>query len=609
MLLNNIRTFYPKIDIKRVPTAKWFTILLYTRAIILDRFLNKAWNTRNSDGPAKWLAFHTSCSPSFDPFNTLFQLFILETPDLAYAFLRSFTTGHLDRLVKDDKRRLYYCIYEAQCDLEQCDFELVEKPIPMLRIELACIISNRLSAYRKPEPKNIFIAGTSLRMNEASCIIQDVKSYDEATYKYVMTGCKKHVDFPLLTTEEDFKRLLKQHDIRVPEGYLTHVEKWSVPLRGRYRWSVLYIDRLKLLQNGGWTPKAIENEAQRTMREAKIQLQKRLEVLEKQNQTRLLDQLCQVAIQSDLLDKPTIFEDDKDCEMISEAFAVVKPIGKDQNQYRSQLQEQLALEAVIEFFRDRRPQQYDEKLRRFLFSQQNDAGALGKVAEWFLAWELRKCLHNSQRMTGSPENILHRRKAILANLGNAENLKQRHRCLEDYCLLEGERTGHCYDQRLKDIPIYEWMASIRNGKKPAASFYLPDNLAGPDILFALQHSKTSAKTPGDSVILLGPSITAVAIETTNPRSWYTGKNPNLWRDEQKRQADLNADKRTSENEYFVRLDKRQTENLFGAAFFRLMVAMKNKEKDVKKLDEITHGKRGRNNPGPADPRAGKKSKR
>lgn len=136
--------------------------------------------------------------------------------------------------------------------------------------------------------------------------------------------------------------------------------------------------------------------------------------------------------------------------------------------------------------------------------------------------ELRKCLHGSQRMTGSPENILCRRKNILANLGKAENLvkaenlKQRHKYLEDYCLLEGEKTGHCYDQRPKDIRIDEWMASIRNGKKPAASFYFPDNLAGPDILFALKCSKMTKETPGDGVILC-------IVQVRSPKTKYCSK--------------------------------------------------------------------------------------
>lgn len=72
--------------------------------------------------------------------------------------------------------------------------------------------------------------------------------------------------------------------------------------------------------------------------------------------------------------------------MISQAFAVVKPIDEHQNQLRSQLREQLALEAVIEFFREHQRPQYDKKLTDFLYLQQNDAGALGKAAEWFLAW-------------------------------------------------------------------------------------------------------------------------------------------------------------------------------------------------------------------------------
>lgn len=75
------------------------------------------------------------------------------------------------------------------------------------------------------------------------------------------------------------------------------------------------------------------------------------------------------------------------------------------------------------------------------------------------------------------------------------------------------------------------------------------------------------------------------------------------------QAHPSADKRTSDNEYFVRLDKGQTESLFGATFCRLVEAMKNKEKDMKKLDEMTHGKRKRNDPDPVDPRVVKKSRR
>lgn len=176
---------------------------------------------------------------------------------------------------------------------------------------------------------------------------------------------------------EEFKRQLQPS--KIPTLVLS-------PLRGRYLWLVQYIERLKQKALEKWTPEEIRIEAEKTAKRAEIHLEKRLTRLQEEKQFSLLDQLCWVAIQSDLLDKPTIFEKDEDCKMISLAFAVVKPIDESRHQYGSQLREQLALEAVIEFFRQNQRSQYDKKLRDFLYSQQNDAGALRKVAEWFLAW-------------------------------------------------------------------------------------------------------------------------------------------------------------------------------------------------------------------------------
>lgn len=45
------------------------------------------------------------------------------------------------------------------------------------------------------------------------------------------------------------------------------------------------------------------------------------------------------------------------------------------------------------------------------------------------------------------------------------------------------------------IPPWEWMKTIRNGPndlRPAASFYFPDHLAGPDLMFALEHGSDSS---------------------------------------------------------------------------------------------------------------------
>jgi hypothetical protein len=541
-----IRKLCPNISVNSVPIQSWYRLLLFSRKLILDRFLGMIEKNGDTDGPAKWLAFQTSCSPSCDPFNTLFQLLILDSRPFSWLASRlTFDTPYLDRLVKDDTKGLYFCIDEAQCDLDEAVTDSLGVTTPMLGIELQCIFDQQASFCQIPKPGNVFIAGTSLRLSEATSVVQDIRL--RGTFfslrgvipePLVMADCKKHADYPLLATSEDFRKLLTQHGVSKKmqdPGIIKIIEENSRPLRGRYRWSVRYIERLNRLVDTKLTPEVIKIEAEKTAKEAKDQLKERLEALQKKQHVRLLDQLCSVAIQSDLLGKPTIFENDKKCKMISLAFAVVAPMNKDESQYRSQLREQLALEAIMEFFRGNWRAKYDEKLTSFLYSEQNDAGALGKVAEWFLAWvslcagvetrmidclltsilgkELRKCLCGSNRMIGSPEDFRERRRDFLRVLGKARHLTCKGKVLEgevkdfarNYCLVEGARTGHCYDGTPSGLRIWEWMSSIRNSEKipPVASFYFPDSFAGPDLLFALKRRGTSdEKAPFDPILCI-----------------------------------------------------------------------------------------------------------
>jgi hypothetical protein len=46
--------------------------------------------------------------------------------------------------------------------------------------------------------------------------------------------------------------------------------------------------------------------------------------------------------------------------------------------------------------------------------------------------------------------------------------------------------------------------------------------------------------------------------------------------------DLSVSNCTSKEEYFIRCDKSETEKLFGVAFNRLMVAMKEKNTDIER---------------------------
>lgn len=120
--------------------------------------------------------------------------------------------------------------------------------------------------------------------------------------------------------------------------------------------------------------------------------------------------------------------------------------------------------------------------------------------------ELRKCLCGSDRMIGSPEDIDNRRARILTEFAKAEHVKSDEVSAVDgfasHWLVEGKRTGHCYDQSQPSrIPIWDWMRSIREDSQPPASFYFPDNLAGPDLLFGWKRSNFTDETPNDDMVL------------------------------------------------------------------------------------------------------------
>ena len=155
----------------------------------------------------------------------------------------------------------------------------------------------------------------------------------------------------------------------------------GIRLQGRYLWSVRYLEHLnrhkdKLHSN------AISTSAEFAIMEAKESLKNRLSRLRREKYDAILQELCWVLIQSDLLDRPTIFEKDEDHQMITEAFAVVETQGESLN---GTLKEYHAMDAAREWFRNESKDMYFGKFKEYLGFSTNDAGSFGKAAEWFLA--------------------------------------------------------------------------------------------------------------------------------------------------------------------------------------------------------------------------------
>lgn len=112
-------------------------------------------------------------------------------------------------------------------------------------------------------------------------------------------------------------------------------------------------------------------------------------------------------------------------------------------------------------------------------------------------------------MIGSPDNISGRSEKLFVALGRAKPLKSSNLPGGDYamgdiprnfCLVEGRKTGHCHNKS-QPSSLPKWLASVRTGRQqPVASFYFPDTLAGPDLLFALKR-KVRSDSPQADVIL------------------------------------------------------------------------------------------------------------
>ncbi len=311
--------------------------------------------------------------------------------------------------------------------------------------------------------------------------------------------------------QEDFVREL-----------LDLILNYGTPLRGRYLWLARYVDRIKerfdehqqltkvvvssaavaegvisnvavaegVISNVADAEVVISNVAVETMNEGKEHLKQRLSRLRDENYTKILKELCLVVIQSDLLDRATVFENDRDHQMISEAFAVVEtregqPVGI--------LKERLAMEAATEWFREEHWEMYSERIKEYLRFSTNDASSFGKAAEWFLALvrnpfprqkdmtliyskELWNCLHHSDRMTGSEGEK--RRRKILETLSRAskdgkevreEGTRSRPqkpsreplKLASTHRLVEGQNIGCTYD-RVTSTPFRSRFATDSN---------------------------------------------------------------------------------------------------------------------------------------------------
>lgn len=528
---------------------QWLTNLIYCRVLVLKAFMgvvdSELPHLCNSNSlyslPRLWLFLQTNSK--VDLFDNLFQLSCAKTSTTHIEM------SHFSRLFRDEP--FFYCLDEAQADLDftinvdSHQVSLLEcwsksfthhSPLPGLDVNyepLELIVEPddvnfkpKLGLHRKsPNPAPCIFAGTSLKAQEAE------GSINKHGFTYGIPSGRNSgkvellSDFPLTETEHQFGLVMEKHgtagivgtaDQGIRSNLIDMISKYGKPLRGRTGWTVRYLKHVNgwllshnahnLLPDFSLEP-GIQKLAEEVINEVKNDLIARLQRIATEDLMELMSDICWTVIQCDLFSRPVAFSNIYGPKMISEAFAIMREYPGQGQGSQYWLVERLAVDAAKEYFVNQKPDLVEIKLLEFLRMASNDSSLFGKASEWFLAWvsmpqtftgltdilqRLNRIFNVSGvKLCGSegdhlPELLNLLSEATPLNGGQKLNLSQ-------YDIIQGSNTGLMY--RIQGVELSEWMGQIRNtrkdtGRKVDATFYFPENQAGPDLVFALKSNSS-----------------------------------------------------------------------------------------------------------------------
>jgi hypothetical protein len=409
-------------------TNDWIANLVECRLMVLFQYLDVVEELRipHDDQPKYWYDLQTSSV--IDPFDDLFQLSCIN-PRIFYnrnwrngeSGIRSMLRGDLELAMNSGPARikmggglgLMICLDEAQSDLEVTgaltsgtESSLLSAWAAGFEISAACLGKIDLSCAT-------FYSGTSLRLQEAADNLQIAHysflkirtSYDHRrSIEWRNFQRNERIgrpfvisEYPLLTEAFQLETIIEELEVytiigntEAKQTLSRQLLRYWTPLKGRPGWSARYIKLVKsilsskdVLSLSDTDLKNIVQHAANTTRgEIKQFLKDRLKQL--QRRTELIEDLCWVAIESDLLDEPKAFMDEHGPDLVSNAFAILKPARVGLQRYY--LQESLAAEAIEEYFLREDSVLVSRCLHEFIEARRHDMSALGKAAEWLLGW-------------------------------------------------------------------------------------------------------------------------------------------------------------------------------------------------------------------------------
>lgn len=168
----------------------------------------------------------------------------------------------------------------------------------------------------------------------------------------------------------------------------------SKVLRGRYRWSTMYIEGIIMratrpergLPKLATIREIVEHASQNVKTVATKSLQRQIRRMVDQGKSGLVEDLYRAGIRAEIMGRPTIFLKSGYAELVTYGFALVENYGREDVKFK--IAEPLAVHAIMHHLRGDGREEYRQLMQQWLIHTQDDhevQAMFGKAAEWYIA--------------------------------------------------------------------------------------------------------------------------------------------------------------------------------------------------------------------------------
>ena len=255
--------------------------------------------------------------------------------------------------------------------------------------------------------------------------------------------------------------------------------KYSIPFRGRYRWSVYYAEELleRFFKDGTLANQAIEEVAKEAEHTLKAPLRRRLEDLAKNpEKMSLMKDVFNMAVDADLFGRSRILCSNDSSVLIEHALGYVDSFESEGAEaVKVCLVERLVVDSVMEHLEE--TGQLETLINDYLYANQFHEAALGDIAEFNLAASVYSSQTLPQRgdFVSAFDSVYR-----ISTTGCAFNEKPN---LANFFLDKGVGLRRDYiSADGKDLDLKQWLQLVRE-EAPRPTFLFPEHVAGPDLMF------------------------------------------------------------------------------------------------------------------------------